>query len=191
MFNVGVFMGWVHAVNNVQPVPWKMLWSLYIATCMWTFTYETVYQHQVRFETPKMSWNKNSSWNQIFLLGQERWHQYRFKFSCPSPRIFHKAYLCRNWSRLFLIIRLRRLDERSRCLLLPWSSLWRHHAFLEISKDERWCPQRLQGLLPKDRSHRSSYSCGFDYRCGDQELDWKLLKRKDFFVCVRPNAWCM
>ncbi|EKM77542.1 hypothetical protein AGABI1DRAFT_115122 [Agaricus bisporus var. burnettii JB137-S8] len=46
MFNVGVFMGWVHAVNNVQPVPWKMLWSLYIATCMWTFTYETVYQHQ-------------------------------------------------------------------------------------------------------------------------------------------------
>lgn len=49
MFNIGAFMGWVHAIGLTHPTPWRMLWSMYIGACMWTFTYETVYQHQVRF----------------------------------------------------------------------------------------------------------------------------------------------
>ncbi|KAF9451435.1 UbiA prenyltransferase [Macrolepiota fuliginosa MF-IS2] len=46
MFNIGVFMGWVHTMGSDEATPWTMLRLVYLAACLWTFTYETVYQHQ-------------------------------------------------------------------------------------------------------------------------------------------------
>ncbi|KAJ7832145.1 UbiA prenyltransferase family, partial [Mycena olivaceomarginata] len=45
MFNVGIFMGWAD-LNRAENIPWKILVPIYIGTCCWTVTYETVYQHQ-------------------------------------------------------------------------------------------------------------------------------------------------
>ncbi|KAJ7869592.1 UbiA prenyltransferase family, partial [Mycena olivaceomarginata] len=45
MFNVGIFMGWAD-LNRAGNIPWKILVPIYIGTCCWTVTYETVYQHQ-------------------------------------------------------------------------------------------------------------------------------------------------
>lgn len=49
MFKVGVFMGWADLTRD-QSIPFDILVPLYIGCCLWTITYETVYQHQVRFE---------------------------------------------------------------------------------------------------------------------------------------------
>lgn len=46
MFKVGIFMGWAD-VSTDGRVPWKILTPVYIGSCLWTVTYETVYQHQV------------------------------------------------------------------------------------------------------------------------------------------------
>lgn len=46
MFKVGVFMGWCDLTVDGS-VPWITLLLVYIGSCMWTITYETVYQHQV------------------------------------------------------------------------------------------------------------------------------------------------
>lgn len=45
MFNVGVFMG---SASFEGKVPWDVLVPIYLGACLWTITYETVYQHQVR-----------------------------------------------------------------------------------------------------------------------------------------------
>ncbi|KAJ7796286.1 UbiA prenyltransferase, partial [Mycena olivaceomarginata] len=40
-----IFMGWAD-LNRAENIPWKILVPIYIGTCCWTVTYETVYQHQ-------------------------------------------------------------------------------------------------------------------------------------------------
>ncbi|KAJ7481631.1 UbiA prenyltransferase [Mycena latifolia] len=43
MFKVGIFMGWSDiSVDGV--VPWHVLAPIYLGACLWTFSYETVYQ---------------------------------------------------------------------------------------------------------------------------------------------------
>lgn len=49
MFKVGVFMGWSDLVAG--PVPWHVLVPVYLGCWLWTITYETVYQHQVRLDS--------------------------------------------------------------------------------------------------------------------------------------------
>ncbi|KAF4597056.1 hypothetical protein EYR40_007506 [Pleurotus pulmonarius] len=53
MFNVGIFMGWGDLSINGS-LPWHVLVPIYIGTCMWTFTYETVYQHQDKIDDVKI-----------------------------------------------------------------------------------------------------------------------------------------
>lgn len=45
MFKIGVFMGWADVASG--PIPWATLVPVYVRACLWTITYETVYQHQV------------------------------------------------------------------------------------------------------------------------------------------------
>lgn len=47
MFKIGIFMGWSE-LSIDGTVPWETLVPVYIGACLWTLTYETVYQHQVR-----------------------------------------------------------------------------------------------------------------------------------------------
>ncbi|KAF9500005.1 UbiA prenyltransferase [Pleurotus eryngii] len=56
MFNVGIFMGWGDLSINGS-LPWHILVPIYIGTCMWTFTYETVYQHQDKIDDVKIGIN--------------------------------------------------------------------------------------------------------------------------------------
>ncbi|KAJ7612018.1 UbiA prenyltransferase family [Mycena polygramma] len=56
MFKVGVFMGWAD-VSPDGSVPWLTLAPVYIGACLWTMTYETVYQHQDKFDDIKIGLN--------------------------------------------------------------------------------------------------------------------------------------
>jgi len=53
MFKVGVFMGWADVSADGQ-IPWKILTPVYIGSCLWTVTYETVYQHQDKKDDMKI-----------------------------------------------------------------------------------------------------------------------------------------
>ncbi|KAF7319436.1 hypothetical protein HMN09_00282100 [Mycena chlorophos] len=46
MFKVGVFMGWADLSADATAIPWDVLVPVYIGACLWTMTYESVYQHQ-------------------------------------------------------------------------------------------------------------------------------------------------
>ncbi|KAF8204284.1 hypothetical protein K438DRAFT_554004 [Mycena galopus ATCC 62051] len=46
MFKVGIFMGWSD-LSIDGTVPWNTLSAIHLGACLWTITYETVYQHQV------------------------------------------------------------------------------------------------------------------------------------------------
>lgn len=50
MFKVGIFMGWSDLCDGV--IQWRTLVPLYIGACLWTITYETIYQHQVNDHIP-------------------------------------------------------------------------------------------------------------------------------------------
>ncbi|KDR74734.1 hypothetical protein GALMADRAFT_227148 [Galerina marginata CBS 339.88] len=54
MFNVGVFMGWADLGRDNVTMPWNTLLPVYIGTCLWTITYETIYQHQDRVDDIKI-----------------------------------------------------------------------------------------------------------------------------------------
>ncbi|KAJ7846337.1 UbiA prenyltransferase family-domain-containing protein [Mycena olivaceomarginata] len=56
MFNVGVFMGWSD-VSADGRVPWRVLAFIYVGACLWTWTYETVYQHQDKVDDVKIGIN--------------------------------------------------------------------------------------------------------------------------------------
>ncbi|KAJ6615459.1 UbiA prenyltransferase [Mycena sp. CBHHK59/15] len=45
MFKVGIFMGWSDLAVDTA-IPWNILVPVYVGACLWTITYETVYQHQ-------------------------------------------------------------------------------------------------------------------------------------------------
>ncbi|KAJ7237579.1 UbiA prenyltransferase [Mycena rebaudengoi] len=49
MFKVGVFMGWAD-ISLDGSVAGKTLLPVYIGACLWTLTYETVYQHQDKLD---------------------------------------------------------------------------------------------------------------------------------------------
>ncbi|KAJ6610484.1 UbiA prenyltransferase [Mycena sp. CBHHK59/15] len=49
MFKVGIFMGWSD-LNVDETVGWIALVPIYIGACLWTITYETVYQHQDKID---------------------------------------------------------------------------------------------------------------------------------------------
>ncbi|KAF9564157.1 UbiA prenyltransferase [Agrocybe pediades] len=58
MFKIGIFIGWAELANSQvgskAVIPWHMLAPIYIGTCMWTITYETVYQHQDKIDDVKI-----------------------------------------------------------------------------------------------------------------------------------------
>jgi len=53
MFNVGVIMPWSD-VSVDGTVPWKVLVPVYLGACLWTWTYETVYQHQDKVDDARI-----------------------------------------------------------------------------------------------------------------------------------------
>ncbi|KAF9462320.1 UbiA prenyltransferase [Collybia nuda] len=53
MFKVGIFMGWSDIAVDGK-IPWEILIPMYIGACMWTITYETVYQHQDKIDDVKI-----------------------------------------------------------------------------------------------------------------------------------------
>ncbi|KAJ7507286.1 UbiA prenyltransferase [Mycena galericulata] len=53
MFNVGIFMGWSDSSMDVT-IPWRVLVPTYLGACLWTITYETVYQHQDKIDDMKI-----------------------------------------------------------------------------------------------------------------------------------------
>ncbi|KAJ7916280.1 UbiA prenyltransferase, partial [Mycena leptocephala] len=56
MFKVGIFMGWSD-LSVDGTVPWYILVPIYLGACLWTFSYETVYQHQDRADDIKIGIN--------------------------------------------------------------------------------------------------------------------------------------
>ncbi|KAL0056902.1 Para-hydroxybenzoate--polyprenyltransferase, mitochondrial precursor (PHB:polyprenyltransferase) [Marasmius tenuissimus] len=52
MFNIGIFMGWSYLSPNT--VAWNVLVPAYLGACLWTCTYETVYQHQDKLDDAKI-----------------------------------------------------------------------------------------------------------------------------------------
>ncbi|KAJ6481715.1 UbiA prenyltransferase [Mycena sanguinolenta] len=56
MFNVGVFMGWSD-ISIDGTVNWNVLIPIYLGACLWTWTYETVYQHQDKYDDVKIGIN--------------------------------------------------------------------------------------------------------------------------------------
>ncbi|KAJ7031630.1 UbiA prenyltransferase [Mycena alexandri] len=56
MFSVGIFMGWSD-VSVDGAVPWNILAPVYLAACFWTWSYETVYQHQDKADDVKIGVN--------------------------------------------------------------------------------------------------------------------------------------
>ncbi|KAJ7177493.1 UbiA prenyltransferase [Mycena crocata] len=53
MFKVGVFMGWADLTSN-GAIPWRTLAPVYFGACLWTMSYETVYQHQDKIDDIKI-----------------------------------------------------------------------------------------------------------------------------------------
>ncbi|KAJ7248608.1 UbiA prenyltransferase [Mycena haematopus] len=53
MFNVGIFMGWSD-ISVDGTVSWNVLVPIYLGACLWTWTYETVYQHQDKVDDAKI-----------------------------------------------------------------------------------------------------------------------------------------
>ncbi|KAJ6501146.1 UbiA prenyltransferase [Mycena vitilis] len=56
MFKVGIFMGWSD-LSVDGSVSWHILVPIYFGACLWTFSYETVYQHQDRADDIKIGIN--------------------------------------------------------------------------------------------------------------------------------------
>ncbi|KAJ7740589.1 UbiA prenyltransferase [Mycena metata] len=56
MFKVGIFMGWSD-LSVDGTVPWHILAPVYVGACLWTATYETIYQHQDRADDIKLGIN--------------------------------------------------------------------------------------------------------------------------------------
>ncbi|KAF8880787.1 UbiA prenyltransferase [Infundibulicybe gibba] len=56
MFKVGIFMGWCDLTVDGS-IPWSVLVPMYIGACLWTITYETVYQHQDKSDDIKIGLN--------------------------------------------------------------------------------------------------------------------------------------
>ncbi|KAL0945374.1 hypothetical protein HGRIS_000873 [Hohenbuehelia grisea] len=56
MFNIGVLMGWADLSLDGH-IPWETLLPIYFGACLWTFTYETVYQHQDKVDDVKIGVN--------------------------------------------------------------------------------------------------------------------------------------
>ncbi|KAJ7775697.1 UbiA prenyltransferase [Mycena maculata] len=54
MFKVGIFMGWSD-LSTEGGIPWHVLVPIYFGACLWTITYETVYQHQDRLDDIKIN----------------------------------------------------------------------------------------------------------------------------------------
>ncbi|KAJ6451710.1 UbiA prenyltransferase family-domain-containing protein [Mycena vitilis] len=56
MFNVGIFMGWSD-ISVDGRTGWKVLVPICAGACLWTWTYETVYQHQDKVDDVKIGIN--------------------------------------------------------------------------------------------------------------------------------------
>ncbi|KAJ6579623.1 UbiA prenyltransferase [Mycena vulgaris] len=56
MFKVGIFMGWSD-LSIDGTVPWGTLIPIYLGACLWTITYETIYQHQDKVDDMKIGIN--------------------------------------------------------------------------------------------------------------------------------------
>ncbi|KAJ7701748.1 UbiA prenyltransferase [Mycena rosella] len=56
MFNIGIFMGWSD-ISVDGSVPWNVLAPVYLGACLWTITYETIYQHQDKIDDIKIGIN--------------------------------------------------------------------------------------------------------------------------------------
>ncbi|KAJ6473160.1 UbiA prenyltransferase family-domain-containing protein [Mycena sanguinolenta] len=56
MFKVGIFMGWSD-LSMDGSIPWNVLVPIYLGACLWTITYETVYQHQDKVDDMRIGIN--------------------------------------------------------------------------------------------------------------------------------------
>ncbi|KAJ7476863.1 UbiA prenyltransferase [Mycena galericulata] len=56
MFKVGIFMGWSDLSSDGK-TPWNILAPVYFGACLWTITYETIYQHQDRVDDIRIGLN--------------------------------------------------------------------------------------------------------------------------------------
>ncbi|KAA1477979.1 UbiA prenyltransferase [Dentipellis sp. KUC8613] len=53
VFNIGTCMGWSDISMRPQ-MSWGTVFPLYVAACLWTICYETIYQHQDRADDEKI-----------------------------------------------------------------------------------------------------------------------------------------
>ncbi|TFK39398.1 UbiA prenyltransferase [Crucibulum laeve] len=56
MFKVGVFMGWADLTIDGS-ISWNILTPVYLSACLWTITYETVYQHEDKLDDARIGIN--------------------------------------------------------------------------------------------------------------------------------------
>ncbi|KAJ7695859.1 UbiA prenyltransferase [Mycena olivaceomarginata] len=68
MFKVGIFMGWSD-LSIDGTVPWHVLVPLYLGCCLWTITYETVYQHQDKIDDVKIGINSPALLCREYTIG--------------------------------------------------------------------------------------------------------------------------
>ncbi|KAJ7210642.1 UbiA prenyltransferase [Mycena haematopus] len=56
MFKIGIFMGWSD-LSFDGTIQWDVLVPIYLGACLWTITYETVYQHQDKIDDMRIGIN--------------------------------------------------------------------------------------------------------------------------------------
>ncbi|KAJ7888763.1 hypothetical protein B0H13DRAFT_1888290 [Mycena leptocephala] len=72
MFKVGIFMGWSD-LSVDGSIPWNTLIPIYLGACLWTITYETVYQHQDKINDLKIGINSPALLCRGYTIPRE-WH---------------------------------------------------------------------------------------------------------------------
>ncbi|KAF7354629.1 4-hydroxybenzoate polyprenyltransferase, mitochondrial [Mycena sanguinolenta] len=68
MFKVGIFMGWSD-LSIDGSVPWHVLVPIYLGACLWTITYETVYQHQDKVDDMRIGINSPALLCREYTIG--------------------------------------------------------------------------------------------------------------------------
>ncbi|KAJ7124496.1 UbiA prenyltransferase [Mycena epipterygia] len=68
MFKVGVFMGWSD-LSVDGTIAWDVLIPIYLGACLWTITYETIYQHQDKADDMKIGINSPALLCREYTIG--------------------------------------------------------------------------------------------------------------------------
>ncbi|KAJ6584250.1 hypothetical protein B0H10DRAFT_2234539 [Mycena sp. CBHHK59/15] len=102
MFKIGIFMGWSD-LSVDRTIPWNTLIPIYLGACLWTITYETVYQHQVHCAniakyyllTPELDSVHKPRSRRCFVCGTTGMHPLEFRV-CPRTAVL----LCRSLAKI-------------------------------------------------------------------------------------------